>query len=185
MKKTSLLAALFIMAAGLQLSAQKYITKEGEIAIFSQTQLFTIEALDKKVGSLLNAETGDLVASTLVRSFKFHEALVEEHFNENYMDSEKFPKSQFKGKITNIKDVDFKKDGTYKVNIKGDLTIHGQTNPAEVPGTITIKAGKVIGKTEFIVSLAAYKIKIEEAYKSHIKDDIKLTVNFEYSLAAN
>jgi hypothetical protein len=181
MKKFYLYLAAGILFSAVNVNAQKYITKEGVCEIFSQTKLFTIEAVNKKVGSVLNIETGKLVVSTLVRSFKFHEALVEEHFNENYMDSEKFPKAQFDGTIVNIKDVDFKKNGEYKITIKGDLTIHGTTKPLNTTGTITVKDGKISGKTEFEVSLAAYQIKIEEAYKSHIKDDIKLNLAFDYS----
>ena len=130
----------------------------------------------------MNFENGEVAASTLVRSFKFHEALVEDHFNENYMESEKYPKASFKGKIVNIKDVDLKKDGEYKITIKGDLTLHGVTNPVEVLGTMTVKGGKVIGKTTFNVSLAGYKIHVEETYKDAIKDEIKLNIDFEYSL---
>lgn len=182
MKKTVLLLVLSIVFCMVESKAQQYIDKEGIIEIFSQTKLFTIEAINKKAGSIINFETGDIAASTLVRSFKFHEALVEDHFNENYMDSEKFPKAMFKGKVTNISTVDLKKDGEYKITIKGDLTIHGQTHSVEVPGTILIKNSKVIGKTEFIVSLAAYNIKIEDAYKSHIKDEIKLSVTFDYKV---
>jgi hypothetical protein len=119
---------IFLALVGLYfnpLKAQILITKDGTIEIFSQTSLFTIEAKNQKVASILNLETGDVVASTLVRSFKFKEALVEEHFNENYMQSEKYPKSQFKEKITNFNTGDQSKDGSYEkygdkvIQIKG------------------------------------------------------------------
>jgi polyisoprenoid-binding protein YceI len=175
-------ASLFL---GSNAFSQKFKTTEGHIEIFSQTPVFTIEGMNKKVASIINFENGDIAVSTLVRSFKFHEALVEDHFNENYMDSEKYPKSSFKGKVTNYKNVDLKKNGDYKVTIKGDLTIHGTTNPVEVPGIISVKNGTVSGKTEFPVSLKAYNIKVEEMYKDAIKDEIKLTVNFEFVPLAN
>jgi len=180
MKKLFTITLAISLIASSQLFAQKYKTTEGQIEIFSQTPVFTIEGMDKKVASIINFETGDVVATTLVRSFKFHEALVEDHFNENYMESEKYPKASFKGKITNIKDVDLKKNGEYKISIKGDLTLHGQTNPLEVPGTLTVKDGKLSGKTVFNVSLAGYKIHVEESYKDAIKDEIKLNINFDY-----
>ena len=180
MKKISILLLSATLFCGLSLNAQKYKTTEGQIEIFSKTPVFTIEGMDKKVASIINFETGDVVATTLVRSFKFHEALVEDHFNENYMESEKYPKASFKGKITNIKDVDLKKNGEYKVTIKGDLTLHGQTNPIDVPGTLTVKDGKLVGKTVFNVSLAGYKIHVEESYKDAIKDEIKLNITFDY-----
>lgn len=161
--------------------AQKHITKEGIIEIFSQTSLFTIEAKNQKVASILNTENGEVVASTLVRSFKFKEALVEEHFNENYMESHLHPKSVFKGKIKNFNDIDLNKDGTYQITISGNLTMHGETLPVETTGELTIKNGKISAKTEFLVSLEAYKIKVEENYKDRINDEIQLIVHFDYA----
>ena len=185
MKKVMLLLIMSIFFCGFQLNAQKYITKEGHIEIFSKTPLFTIEAVNQKVASIVDFTNGDLVATTLVRSFKFHEALVEDHFNENYMESEKFPKASFKGKVINFKEVDLKKNGDYKITIKGTLTMHGETNPVDAQGTITIKDGKVTGKTQFNVSLAAYKIRVEESYKKSINDEIRLSITFDYAPIAN
>ena len=181
MKKAVLISVIAFCVFNFSLKAQKYITKEGTIEIFSKTPIFTIEGIDKKVASILNFENGEVVATTLVRSFKFHEALVEDHFNENYMESEKFPKASFKGNITNFKDVNLKKNGDYKITIKGDLTIHGVTKPIDATGTITIKDGKVLAKTQFNVSLAGYKIHVEESYKDAIKDEIRLNINFDYA----
>lgn len=174
---------LLVVLTGFAFStyAQKHLTKTGTIGIHSQTPAFNILASNKKVASILNVETGDVVASTLVRSFKFAEALVEEHFNENYMETHKFPKAIFKGKITNYKSVDFTKDGTTDIVIEGKLTIHGVTNYIKENGTVTIKDGKITAKTTFNVSLAAYKVEVEKAYKHAIKDDIELKILFNYA----
>lgn len=185
MRKIMWIVVAGLLSFGVKVNAQKYITKEGHIEIFSKTPIFTIEGLNKKVASIVNFENGEVAASTLVRSFKFHEALVEDHFNENYMESEKFPKASFKGKIVNFKDVNLKKNGEYKITLKGDITIHGETKPVETQGTITVKDGKVIGKTQFNVSLAAHKIHVEESYKDAIKDEIRLDINFEYAPMTN
>lgn len=179
MKKIFLFTAIIILVSS-SLFAQKHLTKEGVIEIFSETSLFTIEAKNQKVASILNTENGEVVASTLVRSFKFHEALVEEHFNENYMESHEFSKAVFKGKIVNIDEVDFSKDGDYAITIEGELTMHGETRAEKTEGTLSIKNGKISAKTVFVVSLANYKIEIEESYKDRIKDEIKLTVHFSY-----
>lgn len=159
---------------------QKYITKTGTIEIFSQTPVFTIEGVNKKVASILNVETGEVVVSTLIRSFKFEEALVEEHFNENYMESHKFSKAIFKGKIVNFKSIDFKKDGKYDIVIEGKLTIHGETNLVKENGTLEIKGDNITANTEFSVSLEKYKIEVEKSYKDAIKDDILLKIHFDY-----
>ncbi len=160
--------------------AQKYITKIGTIDIYSKTPLFTIEGSNKKVASILNTETAEVVVSTLVRSFKFHEALVEDHFNENYMESHKFSKAIFKGKITNFSSVDLKKDGIYDIIIEGKLTIHGETNNIKENGSISIKNGEISASTQFSVSLEKYKIEVEKMYKDAIKDDILLKIHFDY-----
>jgi len=178
--KIKILISLLVFTFGSGLYAQKLITKEGKIEILSKTPLFTIEAVNNKVASILNTKTGDLVVSTLVRSFKFREALVEEHFNENYMESEKYPKAVFVGKIVNYHTIDFSKDGEYKAVVEGKLTIHGATNKIKEDAKIIVKNKKIQGVLTFRVSLKAYNIRVEKAYKKAIKDEIKLLVNFEY-----
>lgn len=173
---------IVVLASGFftQTNAQKYITKTGKIEIFSETPLFVIDGVNKKVASILNASNGNIVTSTLIRSFRFEEALVEEHFNENYLEPNKFPKAIFKGKITNMSEVNLKKDGEYPISISGKLTIHGQTRDITEPGKITVKNGKISATTQFVVSLKEYHIKIEKAYKKAIKDEIKLKIHFDY-----
>ncbi|MBN2350063.1 MAG: YceI family protein [Bacteroidales bacterium] len=182
MKIYKIFVVLILVAGSYSVNAQKYITKEGTIEIFSETSLFTIEAINKKVASVLNAENGEVVASTLVRSFKFHEALVEEHFNENYMESHNFPKAMFKGKIANFNTVNLSKDGTYPVVIEGELTLHGETRNIKENGKLIITGGNISASTVFKISLENYKIKIEESYKDRINDEVKLTINFNYQL---
>lgn len=176
------LLVLSVLFAGLYTSAfaQKYITKTGTIEIFSETPLFVIDGVNKKVASILNAENGEVVASTLVRSFRFEEALVEEHFNENYLEPHKFPKSVFKGKITNFDKVDLTKNGTYDITIAGKLTIHGETNDISHPGKLIVSDEGVTAISEFEVSLKAYKVEIEKAYTKAIKDEILLKIHFDY-----
>ncbi len=178
----NILLIIAVLATGIitQINAQKYITKTGKIEIFSETPLFVIDGVNKKVASILNSANGDIVASTLIRSFRFEEALVEEHFNENYLEPNKFPKAIFKGKISNFEGVDLGKDGTYDITIVGKLTIHGQTRDIEETGKIIVENGKISASTQFNVSLKEYHIKIEKAYKKAIKDEIKLNVHFDY-----
>ncbi|MFY0673235.1 MAG: YceI family protein [Bacteroidia bacterium] len=180
MKIKLLLIAIFTVAMLTNAFAQKYITKTGKIDIFSETPAFTIEAENRTCASILNTETGDVVVSLLVRSFDFEEALVEEHFNENYIESHKFPKSTFKGKITNNDDIAYDKNGEYKFDITGDLNIHGVTKAVTQQGVITVNDGVITANIEFIVSLKAYEVKIEKAYTHAIKDEIALTCEFSF-----
>src|SRR5690606_29851446 len=103
----------------------KYLTRSGKVTFFSSTPLEAIEAFNNEAASVMDAKTGDIVFQVPIRSFKFENALMQEHFNENYLESSKYPKAEFKGKITDINKVNFSKDGTYNVTSKGNLTIHG------------------------------------------------------------
>ena len=153
---------IFLMAAGLaatSLQAQKvYSTKNGKISFFSKAPLEDIEASTSEVESKFASSTGQLVFTLLIKGFQFENQLMEDHFNENYLESNKFPKSNFKGYVTNIKDINFAKDGTYPAKVKGSLNIHGVAKEIESDGTIDIKGGKVTAKTKFPIKLKDHKI---------------------------
>jgi len=175
MKKISLILAFIILSSAFA-SAQKYMTKSGTIKFSSETPMEKIEAVNRQVNSALDFATGNFVFKVLIRGFEFEKALMQEHFNENYMESEKFPNSTFNGKITNIKDVNLGKDGIYKVVAEGDLSMHGVTNKVKVNGTLEIKAGKVLGKTTFNVAPKDYNISIPKAFIKNISETIQVEV---------
>jgi hypothetical protein len=123
-----LIVLFFLLNLVLALNAQKFMTKNGFIGFYSHTPMEDIKAENNQVVGALDITTGEMVFQALIKSFHFDRALMEEHFNENYMESDKIPKSMFKGKITNLSSVDFTKNGTYEVTVEGDLTIHDVTN---------------------------------------------------------
>jgi len=166
-----------LIGSMLSSTAQKYITKTGAIEINSRTPVYTIKGVNNKVASILDAEIGEIFASTLIRSFKFEEALVEERFNENYLEPDKYPNSTFQGKITDYKKIDFSKNGSYDITIEGKLTIHGITNYIKERGKLIIKDGIITTNTEITISLKAFKIKVEDAYQL---DDVLLRIRFNY-----
>jgi hypothetical protein len=126
---------LLAMLAFFQISqAQKLITKTGHIWFYSKTPLEEVEAHNRQAVSTLDPATGEMVFMLLVKSFEFKRALMQEHFNENYMESEKYPKASFKGKITNLDKINFKKDGVYNAEVSGDMTIHNATKPLSAKG---------------------------------------------------
>lgn len=175
------LFVLTLLLASFQLaSAQRYICKDGHIWFFSHTPVEDIEAHNNNVVSILNVSTGDLAIELLVKSFEFKKALMQEHFNEEYMESDKFPKASFKGKITDINQVTFKKDGTYSVNVNGELTMHGVTKTVTAPGTLEIKDGSVNGKSTFIVSPKDYNIEIPSIVEKNIAREIEVHVDLTY-----
>ena len=176
MKKIATLLVIILLSASFA-NAQKFMTKGGTIKFFSETPMEKIEGTNRQVNSALNFTTGDFVFKVLIRGFEFEKVLMQEHFNENYMESEKFPSSEFKGKITNLKDVNLSKDGVYKVVVEGDLTIHGVTNKVKVNGTLEVNAAKVIGKASFEVTPKDYNIAIPKAVIKNISEAIKVDVN--------
>jgi polyisoprenoid-binding protein YceI len=175
MKKIKLLSLVLIALATTGYS-QKFITKNGHIKLYSETPAETIEAHNRQVNSALDVATGDFVLKVLIKSFEFEKALMQEHFNENYMESDKFPDATFTGKITNLSSIDFAKNGKYEAEVVGDLKIHGETKSVKEKGTFEVAGGKISGKSVFMVHLADYKIKIPNTVVNNIKEDIEITV---------
>jgi len=175
--KTSitLFAAILIMGTGA--FAQKFMTKNGNVSFFSTSPMENIEAHNKQVNAALDVATGDFVFKILIKSFEFEKALMQEHFNENYMESDKYPNSTFQGKITNLSSVDFTKNGEYDVEVQGKLTIHGVTKDVTEKGKFTVKDGAVQGLSKFNVKLADYDIAIPKAVANNIAEVIEVTVD--------
>lgn len=158
--KLALLAVLF--GAPILLSAQRIFTRSANVA-FDATSNKSLEEVDAKTNTgtiVIDAGTGAVEAAVLMKSFQFEKALMQEHFNENYAESTKFPKATFKGKIADQSKVNFAQDGTYKISLSGNLTLHGVTKAVTAPATITVKGGKVAAQTDFSVTLADHGIAI-------------------------
>lgn len=159
-----------------------YMTRNGQVSFFSKTSMENIDAINNEVNSMINAGTGDIVFSLLVKGFRFERALMEEHFNENYMESDKFPKSTFQGKINNLANVDFTKTGTYEVSVAGDLTIHGIKKTIQIPGSLTVAKDKLTVISTFTVTLADYEIEIPALVADKISKTLDISVNCAYKL---
>ena len=175
------ITAIFIVSlVTLSASAQTYISRNGRITFFSKAPVENIEANNNEVTSILDTHKGELAFIALIKSFKFQKALMEEHFNENYMESNTFPKANFKGAITNLIKVNFSKDGNYPVTVKGDMTIHGITKSIEAPGTITVSQGKISAASKFSIKVKDYNIRIPAAVVNKISETIDITVDCKY-----
>jgi len=160
--------------------AQVYYTKNGNVTFFSKSPLQDIEAENNQVISVMNIQTGELQFSLLNNAFHFPKAKMEEDFNENYMESNKYPRSGFKGMVTDINAVDFTKDGTYPVAVKGDLTIHGVTKTITAKGAIIVSKGTISAVSSFTVFVKDYGIKIPNIVSNNIAERIKISVNCSY-----
>ena len=166
-------------------NAQKYMTKNGSISFFSHTSMEDIKADNNQVASVLDTGTGEMVFQLLIKSFHFERALMEEHFNENYLESEKFPKATFKGKITNLSAIDFKKNGTYVVTTEGDLSIHNVTQKVNIKGTLQIESGEILANSKFNIVPEDYNINIPGVVKEKINKNLEVTVSMKYTPVEN
>lgn len=178
MKKRCIFLSLVLFLFSFNLSAQgKFYTKTGKISFFSSTSIENIEANNRSVTAVLDTKSGDLQFSVLMKGFEFKKALMQEHFNKNYIESDKFPKAEFKGQVINNSEVNYGANGTYNVSVKGKLSIHGQTKDIETKGTITVKDGKLQVYSIFNVLVADYNITIPKIYRDNIAKSVRVTVD--------
>jgi YceI-like domain. len=182
--KRLLLFAIFLNII-LAANAQKFMTKNGFISFYSHTPMEDIKGDNNQVVGVLDISTGEMVFQALIKSFHFDRALMEEHFNENYMESDKIPKSVFKGKITNLASVDFTKNGTYNVTVDGDLTIHDVTNKISTKGTIEVVSGGINANSKFNIVPEDYKIVIPGVVRDKFDKSLEVTIAMKYTPIAN
>ncbi len=183
MKKV-ILITLSVFTISVSASAQKYFTKAGKIT-FDATAPSSpeqIEAVNRSATAVIDTKTGAIQFSVLVKGFSFERALMEEHFNENYMESNKFPKSEFKGTITNNSAIDYSKDGSYNVKVQGKLTLHGVTKDVTTDGKLVIQGGKINATADFSVLLADYSISIPGLVADKVGKSAKISVNCSLEL---
>lgn len=169
MNKLLLILLLFLCSN--KLHAQQFIGKNGEISFFSEAPLEDISAVNKKVSAVYDESTSDLIFRLKIIDFVFPKALMQEHFNENYLESDLYPTSTFVGEVIEI-------NGKQAL-VKGDLKIHGETNQIVVEGSLIRKEGFVNIKANFTIKLEDYNIKIPKIVMYKIAELIEVKVNIE------
>jgi polyisoprenoid-binding protein YceI len=162
------------------MSQERVFTKNGKISFYSKAPMEDIEAHNKTAISVIDKASGQMEFSVLMKGFEFEKALMQEHFNENYVESNKFPKANFKGKITDWNKVDITKDGRYAVTVNGQLTIRGQTKDVVARGNIIVTAGALSSSAEFNIVLHDYKIDVPAIVKDKISNNVRIVVNASY-----
>ncbi|MBL7962308.1 MAG: YceI family protein [Flavobacteriales bacterium] len=176
-----LLATLALLP--LSLAAQeRYMSRTGHASFFSETKMENIEAHNHKATAVFDASTGAIEMSMLIKAFEFEKALMQEHFNENYMESEKFPKATFKGTVSGLPAGALTKPGSFDVEVKGELTIHGVTR------TVTEKARFIVDGKGGIKAECAFKVKPEDhgikipgAVRNNIAEIIEVKLDVPFS----
>jgi len=156
-----------------------YTCKNAKITLFSSAPIEDIKAASLTGASVYNAATGELDFSVSIRSFQFDKSLMQEHFNSDYMESDKFPRATFKGKIG--EHIDISKDGVYPVKVTGELTVHGVTQTRNIAGSISVKNGTVSMASEFMVKCVDHHIDIPQIVFHHIAESIKISVFATYN----
>jgi len=161
---------------------EKLVSTKSQVDIFSHTDAEDISANNFASTATLSKETGDVIVLVPMQSFEFKKALMQKHFNsEKFLDTKAFPKAKFKGKITNLKDIYFSKDGVYSANVTGEMTIMATTNTVHEKGTVTVKGGVVTVDTKLKIVLADYKIAFEKGKPSkNISKTIDVTFIIVY-----
>ena len=177
MKK--ILSILFILFYCVQsMPAQKkYICKEARISFYSKAPLEDIESHNTKALSAFDASTGQIEFSVLIKGFECEKAKMQEHFNEDYIESDKFPKAVFVGTIKNPGDLKLDKDGVYKVQVSGSLTLHGITKPENTEAVFTVKGGEVSAVASFTVAVSDFNIKIPSLVADKVSKNVRIVIN--------
>ena len=152
-----------------------YLATGGKASFFSATSMENIDAVTQSMTGVLTAATNDVIFTVPLRTFKFKSALMEEHFNEKYVESEKYPKSTFKGKIN--EKIDWTRDTVATVTATGDMTLHGVTKTTTETGKLTIKEGKINLEVVIDVALKDYNIEVPKIVTQSIAEVIKVTMN--------
>ena len=179
MKK--ILLTLGLLSTTIVMYGQTFMTRTGKISFNATTpgSPEKIEGINNEVANIIDTKTGNIVFQLPVKSFKFERELMQEHFNENYMESDKFPKAQLDMVI--VENLDFTKDGTYDITLKGTLEMHGVKKDREIKGKLTIKNGQPVSATaEFMVKLADHGIKIPSIVGANIAEDVKTNIEFAF-----
>lgn len=173
--KKLIIALVAITGLASMANAQVYKTSKGQTDFFSSTPVEDIDAHCNNTVVLLSTATRQVVVKVQNTAFNFKNKLMQEHFNEKYMESEKYPYSTFSGKINEA--IDFTKDGSYDVTVTGDLNIHGVTQNRTIKGKVIIKDGNIQILADFNVKVADHKIEIPQLVVTKIAEEIKVHVD--------
>ncbi|RWZ85817.1 MAG: YceI family protein [Hydrotalea sp. AMD] len=155
--------------------SQIYLTRTGFIGFYSKTPFEDIRAENNQVYAAIDTHNKDIAFVLLMKSFLFTKELMQEHFNENYAETDKFPKANFIGKFSGT--VDVSKEGVYPINVNGNLTIHGITHNIQTPATLQVKAGKLLGHAQFYIKPEDYGISIPSIVRNKIEEKMNVIVD--------
>ena len=176
MIKSGILVLTLMIAVNVSYAQERFFTKSGKVSFYSKAPLEDIEAHNKAVTAVLDTKTGNLQFALNMKGFEFEKALMEEHFNESYAESDKYPRAEFKGQVVNNAAINYAKNGDYPATVKGLLTIHGETREVQSVGKIMVRDGKLATDATFNIQLSDFKINIPKLVKDKISNTVKIDV---------
>lgn len=179
--KTKIILLLLIPTLFLTAFApEKLVTKNGHVWFYSRAPLEDIEAHSRQAAAVINTQKGTIAVAIPIMSFEFKKTLMQEHFNENYMESAKYPTAKFTGAVNNLSEIDLKKNGIYKTTVEGDLTIRNVTRQIKADGTVEVKDGKFNVKSKFNIDLKDYNITVEKRLANNIAPTIEINIDLNF-----
>lgn len=161
-----------------QLHSQLLMTKNAAISFHSHTFLENIDAVNNYVMAVIDIGKKNIAFSALMKQFDFPKKLMQQHFNENYVESDKFPKATFSGSYA--ESVDLTINGNYPVKVKGKLTIHGITREVVIPAMLSVKNGVLSGDATFKLNPTDYNIEIPFIVREKIEKENTVNVKAEW-----
>ena len=177
MKNFLVIIACLILFTDAAFAQSKLFTKNGVISFKSKTVIQNIEAVNNKTLSVWDLSTGKIEFSVLIKGFQFEKALMQEHFNENYMESSKYPKAVFTGIVQNMQPLEGNVNKEFVTKVVGTLTMHGITKPVTALTKITAKNGTISGVADFFILASDYDIKIPALVSNKVNNRIDIRIN--------
>ncbi len=174
----SITLVLLLLLISTSLSGQRYFTREGNIKFFSEAPMENIEAVNNKVLCVIDLDKGQVAVNLLIKSFEFEKKLMQEHFNENYLESDKYPKATYTGRFEVPEELSAMSEGDYLLPVVGEISIHGIKQKLDAPVNIKVENGQLISEFEFVVKLADHDIEIPTLVADKISKEILVTAMF-------
>lgn len=172
--KKSFLFILSLLVSALVVQAQIYTSKSNEISFFSDGPVEDIAASCKSGQILLNTAKNEFAVKVTIKAFDFDKQLMQEHFNEKYMESDKYPYATFIGKI--VDKINYTKDGTYKVDVVGKLTMHGVEKERTISCNVIVKGEEITVDSKFIVALKDHNIEVPSLVAQNVAETVEVTI---------
>jgi polyisoprenoid-binding protein YceI len=179
MKKNLIIVLIFLFGTQF-IHAQKFFTRTGQVSFHSRALLEDIDAYNNQATFVMDLTAQKIQMAVLIKAFQFEKALMQEHFNENYMESDQYPKASFSGTFSSGKTLDLSRDGTTEpVNITGEITIRGITRPVSTSAVFSVTDGRIVAQTTFNLNVADFNISIPAIVRDKIAREVEVKVSLE------